>query len=236
MFIVLNGHLIKRQLNLLVLILLMTSLQLGTANAGGIFTGVEADQENSRFTFLGGQTGERWFAHFFAGQLKYDFFNDSQQTVESDTDMLTVGLGYRIGAQQNYSIALGATQNETTETINVVVSEPQIKPGAVMQVSAASYGDKFNSELLASYSYFYSTKDKEYFLWSRARIKFKLTSWFSTGVEAFWMGNNDADSYGTGILIDTNRKSINIGLKIGYKTATNEKESVYSGIEFYFPI
>lgn len=194
----------------------------------GSFTGLETDKDNSKITFIGGQTDGQLFYHFFAGQLQYEY-TDSNQLVKADTDMLTVAVGYRLGDQQNYAIALGATYNEKTETSNAVQTTEE-KTGGFVQFSAASYTAISNSELIASYS------SIDRFIWSRARYKYKLTSGFEPGAEIFWMGNNDADSYGVGLLMGMDSKVINVGIKVGYKQTTNNNQSVYSGIEFYIPL
>lgn len=199
-----------------------------SVSAAGNFTGVETDKDNSKIVFIGGQTDEQLFLHYFAGQLQYEY-TDSNQLVKSDTNMLTLAVGYKLGEQQNYAIAVGPTYNKKTETINAVQTTEN-KTGVFIQFSAASYAAISSSELIASYS----TIDR--FIWSRARYKYKLASGFEPGVEVFWMGNEDADSYGAGLLMGMNRKVFNVGFKLGYKQTTNNNKSVYSGIEFYIPL
>lgn len=193
----------------------------------GVFTGYEADTENTRLLFVGGQTDSDIFLHYFAANLQYEFL-DGNTTKEVNNNILDIGLGFRLGRNNNYSFIFGPTYNDKTEH-NLISDSNKKSTGVFYQfgTNATSAGKYY--EFLSSYT------SLDRFIWSRGRYKARINAAYSAGAEIFWMGNNDGDSWGSGLLLEYASTYANAGLKAGYKRSTNEESGAYFGLEFYIP-
>lgn len=193
----------------------------------GIYTGYEADNENTQLLFVGGQTDDDIFLNFFAANLQYEFLDGNTNT-EVDTNILNIGLGFKLGNNNNYSFIIGPTYNNKTE--HTLISDKNTQStGVFYQFGANATSTDNYYEFLSSYS----TLDR--FIWSRGRYKSRINSELSAGTEIFWMGNDDGDSWGGGLLFEYAGAYANAGLKAGYKRSTNEESGTYFGLEFYIP-
>jgi hypothetical protein len=195
----------------------------------GVFTGYEEDSDASRMVFIGGQTEGTIYAHVFSANMKYEFVSGDDR-VAVDSDLLSLAAGYRFGDSTSYSIGAGVTFDEKSEQ-NLTTREILESDGnsGFFQFSAASFGAGKSWELLASYTL------EDSFLWSRARVKRLIGGNLSGGGELVWMGNDDADSWGVGGLIEWSSDIGSLGFKVGYKRTTLDEDGSYMGVEAYFP-
>lgn len=200
-------------------------LMANVAHATGTYAGFDSDNEGGRMSFLGIQGGNRLTYELFAGNLDYQYL-DSGATVKVNQQIITPTVGLSTSGPWILSAAAGPTFN-IKEKDNGSSKVKNTGSGAVVKIGLASYQHEITRELLGSYS----TIDK--FIWTRARIKQRLIGAFSLGGELFWMGNNDADSAGAGMLFDLSGKRGNVTFKVGYKRSTNDKPALYGGLDAF---
>lgn len=197
-------------------------------SSSGVFTGYETDTENTRMVFVGSQTDGDIFMHFFAANLEYEFLDGNALTTV-DNKILNVALGFRLGSNNNYSFLIGPSYNDKNEHTANQVTNIQ-STGVFYQFGANANVADNHYEFLSSYS------SLDSFIWARGRYKTQLNKSYSTGAEIFWMGNDDGDSWGSGLLLEYSGANANVGIKAGYKRSTNDESGSYLGLEFYFPL
>ena len=141
---------------------------------------------------------------------------------------MNIGLGFRLGSNNNYSFTLGPSYNDKTEHTLISDTDEQTT-GMFYQFGAnATRGDNYY-EFLSSYT------SNDRFIWSRGRYKSHINATYTAGAEFFWMGNEDGDSWGSGLLLEYAAEFANAGFKAGYKRSTNDESGTYFGVEFYVP-
>lgn len=215
-----------KRIRLFAAVFVCLNLMAGDAHAGA-YTGFDSDNEGSRLYFLGIQGGDRLIYELFLGDLDYEYL-DGGSTVKVNQQIITPTIGMRWSGRWSFSLSAGPsvtikTKNSVTGKVDTTNS------GGVVKFSLASYQPGISRELLGSYS----TDDK--FLWTRARLKKRVIGNFSLGGEIFWMGNQDADSNGVGALFGLSGKRGNVTLKLGFKNSTNNKQTVYGGLDAFMP-
>lgn len=214
----------SRFLTALVTMVLCTSEALA-----GVFTGYEESSDANSMIFIGGQTEGKVYGHVFSANLKYEFI-DASDRIAVDTNLLSLAAGYRFGESINYSVGAGVTFDDKSEQ-NLTTSQILNSDGysGFFQFSAARYSGNNPWELLASYTI------EDSFLWSRGRIKQRISGDVLAGGELVWMGNDDADSWGLGGLVEWSTSIGSFGFKAGYKNTTLDEDGHYVGMEAYFP-
>ena len=176
---------------------------------------------------MGIQGGDGLVYELFVGDIAYKYL-DSGATVKVNQKIITPTIGIRRSGQWNFSASVGPTYNIKKED-NGVTKVEDTHTGGVVKLSLTSYQLGKSRELLGSYS----TVDD--FIWTRARLKKSIANNVAVGGEIFWMGNQDAKSYGAGILFDLSGESGGVTFKLGYKTSTNGEQTVYEGLDAYIP-
>ena len=205
--------------------LVLSMLYAGFVGAGSYF-GYEVDDSEQSLLFAGSQTEQKTFFSVFAGDLKYDFFDNGVKT-RVKSRFITPTIGYRFGSSISYSIAAGYTWESKQEL--AVQSKDSNEHGLFAQFAASHWKPDGNHELLLSYS------SASEFVWSRYRGKYRLGSRWLLGAELFWMGNEDFDSNGLGMLFEVSSNPISATLKIGVKNTATDTHGAYAGVEFYIP-
>lgn len=193
----------------------------------GVYAGFEGDHEGGDISFLGIQGGGKVIYELFLADMDYEY-QDSGALVKVKQETVTPTVGLSKWGTWNYSASAGPTFNHKKKDYGTTtVDETEI--GGVVKFAVNSYQGGLSRELLGSYS----TSDD--FIWTRARLKRIIKDNVSLGSEIFWMGNQDAESYGVGILADMSGASGGVTIKIGYKTSTNDKQTIYGGVEGFMP-
>jgi hypothetical protein len=198
----------------------------GSAHAGA-YTGFENDNEGSSLYFFGVQGGNRLMYELFLDDLDYEYL-DGGVTIKVNQQNVTPTIGMRWTRRWTFSLSAGPNVTIKTKK-SIAGTVDSTDTGGILKFSLASYKHDLSRELLGSYS----TGDE--FLWTRARLKKRVAGAFSLGGELFWMGNQDADSSGGGVLFDLSGKRGGVTLKVGYKKSTNNRQTVYEGLDAFIP-
>lgn len=198
------------------------------AVSSGVYGGFDIDNEGQIFSYLGGMTGGAIFANVIAGYNRYEF-KDNGMIREARSLFVTPAIGIKREGPLTLTLTAGPTireKEEEKESGNDLTTEV----GATFQAGAFYWGNNRTMDCLASIS----TLDT--FFWSRIRGKQSIAHNLYGGVELFWMGNDDFESWGLGPLLEMRMKKVSLGLKTGYKNTSTFHDGFYVGIEFFTPL
>lgn len=196
----------------------------------GFYGGYESNDEGGRISFLGMQGssdiqgGAGIVYEVFLADLDYRYL-DQGITVSANQKIIAPVVGLRRDGDWQTAVTVGPVFIDKTERRPLQPKDESDKLGGMIKLAVNSTVPGVDTELLASYTTI------DHFLWSRARFRHWLSGGIAAGADVFWMGGDDANSYGAGVLIGLRGRLGSLVLKYGYQKAANDRDTQYSGVE-----
>ncbi len=191
----------------------------------GFYGGYESDGEGGRIAFLGMQGGDDLVVYeVFLADLDYRYINQGF-TVSANQKIVAPLVGLRRDGDWRASVMVGPSFIDKTERSALRPKRESEKAGGLAKLAVQSTTPGLETELLASYATI------DHFLWSRLRFRHWLSGAVSVGSDVFWMGGDDANSYGAGVLFGVRGSLGSLVLKYGYQKAANDRDTQYGGVE-----
>jgi hypothetical protein len=190
----------------------------------GFYGGYESDGEGGGIAYLGMQGGGEVVYEVFLADLDYRYI-DRGSTVSANQKIVAPAAGLRWNGDWRTTVMIGPSFVDKTERSALRPRRESEKVGGLAKLAVNSTAPGIETELLASYATI------DHFLWSRVRLRHWLNGALAAGGDVFWMGGDDADSYGAGLLLGLRGRLGSVTVKYGYQRASNDRDTQYAGVE-----